>query len=109
MRNILRNSLIASAVAVVGATAFVGKANAQSVDVDFTGSVPSTCTITKLADGVLGPTNNASTLDLSKNLKCLLYNAFSDFNGLRSLALGGRKNKALGELIELIYQLARKR
>ncbi|WP_262984339.1 efflux RND transporter permease subunit [Nostoc sp. 'Peltigera membranacea cyanobiont' 210A] len=47
--------------------------------------------------------------DLSKNLKCLLYNAFSDFNGLRSLALGGRKNKALGELIELIYQLARKR
>ncbi|MHC5772061.1 MAG: hypothetical protein ACYTXI_42415 [Nostoc sp.] len=48
-------------------------------------------------------------IDLSKNLKCLLCNAFSDFNGLRSQALGGRKNKALGELIELIYQLTRKR
>jgi hypothetical protein len=48
-------------------------------------------------------------IDLSENLKCLLYNCFSDFNGLRSQALGRRNNKALGELIELIYQLARKR
>ena len=48
-------------------------------------------------------------LDLSENLKCLIYNGYSDFNGLRSQALGGRNNKTLGGLIELIYQLARKR
>ncbi|WP_269144870.1 hypothetical protein [Nostoc sp. WHI] len=42
-------------------------------------------------------------------MKCLLYNGFSDFDGKRCLrrqatqALGGRNNKALGELIELIY------
>ncbi|MBN3928033.1 hypothetical protein [Nostoc sp. NMS4] len=48
-------------------------------------------------------------LDLSENAECLLYNDFSDFNEVRSQALSGRKNKALGELLELNYQLAKER
>lgn len=36
-------------------------------------------------------------IDLSENPKCILYNGFSDFNGLRSQALSGRNNKALGD------------
>jgi len=52
--NIFRKDiLIASVLAVVGATAFIGKANAQSVPVDFNGTVPNTCQISKLTDGAL--------------------------------------------------------
>lgn len=57
MKKLLRNSLIASVVAVAGATAFAGQANAQSVDVNFNGTVGNTCEITKLKDGKLGITD----------------------------------------------------
>ena len=35
MKKLLCNSLVASVIAVAGATTFVSKAHAQSVDVDF--------------------------------------------------------------------------
>jgi hypothetical protein len=54
MLNIFRKDiLIASVLAVVGTTAFVGKANAQSVPVDFNGTIPNACQINKLTDGAL--------------------------------------------------------
>ena len=54
MKKLLCNSLIASVVAVVGATTFVSKAHAQTADIDFTATVGNTCTINKLQDGVMG-------------------------------------------------------
>ncbi len=54
MKKLFRNSLIASVVAVAGATTFAGEANAQSVDVDFSGTIGNTCEITKIKDGKVG-------------------------------------------------------
>ena len=58
MKKLFRNSLIASVVAVAGATTFAGEANAQSVDVDFSGTIGNTCEITKLKDGKLAARDN---------------------------------------------------
>ncbi|NJL81431.1 MAG: hypothetical protein HC836_43495 [Richelia sp. RM2_1_2] len=54
MKKLLRNSLIASVVAVAGATTFANQANAQSADVDFSGTVGNLCSITKVNDGQMG-------------------------------------------------------
>ena len=54
MKNLLRNSLIASVVAVAGATTFAAEANAQSVDVYFSGTIGNACEINKIKDGKLG-------------------------------------------------------
>lgn len=60
MKKLLRNSLIASVVAVAGAAGFAGEAKAQNADVDFTGTVGNVCTITKDLDGTMAinPGNN---------------------------------------------------
>ena len=54
MKKLIRNSLIASVVAVAGAIAFTSQANAQSADVEFSGTVGNSCEITKISDGKLG-------------------------------------------------------
>ncbi len=54
MKKLIRNSLIASVVAVAGAAGFAGEANAQSADVNFDGTVGNTCEITKVRDGKIG-------------------------------------------------------
>ncbi len=51
MNKLICNSLIASVVAVAGATTFAGQANAQSADVPFTGTVPNTCTFGTVLPG----------------------------------------------------------
>ncbi|AFY55758.1 hypothetical protein Riv7116_3294 [Rivularia sp. PCC 7116] len=66
MKKLICNSLIASVVAVAGAAGFAGEANAQSVDVDFSGTVTSSCEITKVSDGNLGLSNNNNTSLRSK-------------------------------------------
>ena len=53
MKKLIRNSLIASVVAVAGAAGFAGEAKAQSVPVDFNGTVGNVCSITKNQDGTL--------------------------------------------------------
>lgn len=61
MKKLIRNSLIASVVAVAGAAGFAGEAKAQSADVDFNGTVGNACTITKDLDGTMeiNPTDSS--------------------------------------------------
>lgn len=68
MKKLIRNSLIASVVAVAGAAGFAGEAKAQfgpdassqpsDVEVNFTGEVGNLCEITKVKDGKMGLTDN---------------------------------------------------
>lgn len=64
MKKLLCNSLVASVIAVAGATTFVSKAHAQSVDVDFSGNVGNACEIEKISDGVVGLTDTLSREDV---------------------------------------------
>ncbi len=64
MNKLICNSLIASVVAVAGATTFAGQANAQSADVPFTGTVPNTCTINKTLDGKIGIADKINRNDI---------------------------------------------
>lgn len=45
--------ILASTIAFSGVFSVAMNANAQSVDVNFTGTVPSACSVTKVSDGVL--------------------------------------------------------
>ena len=49
----IRNSLFAVTLAVVGATGFATQATAQSIDVPFTGVVQGTCSFNNLVPGVM--------------------------------------------------------
>ena len=51
----IRRLALVSVLVVTGALTFTEKANAQSVDIDFNGEVPNSCTINKISDGVLSP------------------------------------------------------
>lgn len=62
MKKLLCNSLVASVVAVAGATVFASQANAQSVDVDFNGTVQDSCEINKVRDGNLNLQDDGKTL-----------------------------------------------
>jgi type 1 fimbria pilin len=52
MKNIRRLALVAG-VATLSAVAFSPKAQAQTTNVDFTGSIPATCTINSTTNGTL--------------------------------------------------------
>ncbi|MEO1374499.1 MAG: hypothetical protein AAFW70_09330 [Cyanobacteria bacterium J06635_10] len=74
MKKLLWNSLIASVVAIAGATTFASQANAQSVDVDFNGTVGNTCEISKESDGTLGLTTDNKGLAANDNMAVVQVN-----------------------------------
>ncbi len=69
----IRRLSIISGLVVLSAFALTGKANAQSVDVNFSGIVPNTCTITKVSNGTLSLVN-PNLLDANANRGQVLVN-----------------------------------
>ncbi|MCC5628163.1 hypothetical protein LC613_08530 [Nostoc sphaeroides CHAB 2801] len=58
----IRRIALISSLAVLSAVAFTPKAQAQNADVDFTGTVPATCTINSTTNGTLALVNARNLL-----------------------------------------------
>jgi hypothetical protein len=54
----IRRLALVSSLVVIAAVASTAKAQAESVDVQFNGTIPNSCTITKISDGNLYMVNN---------------------------------------------------